>query len=308
MDADQTQRAARRPPVSAAEDRRLLDTAHSSLVAYMRLLATTGGGEVEEGPGHLAFAGAHEYPGTYTNGVIRTDPAGEQTTTPTELLACSDAFFGRWRRPYVVWVRGYRDGDLATELERRGFEARPPALGSPAILAERDRVAVTEAAGVEITETRDEEDFEAYLRLVGSVYELPDADLSLVERLLFSRNSLRDEGSHVYLARFRDSGVLCGGTSTYVTGSACHAAWCVVDPAARGRGVGPALLTYSARAGFRLGAEVFFGVASQMGEPVWNRVGFRTVTHYQRFVAPAPDGVSRPTSPSRARRGAARPV
>jgi len=300
--------AAESAGLSAGSPARLvLDACDRNLASYLEFLASTSaGGRVERGDGYLCFAGAHEYPGTYTNGVIRTDEASGGRT-PAELLARADAFFGSLGRSYVAWVRTHRDADLDRELQRRGVFVRPPAEGSEAVVMERHEFEPGPTPdGVRVAEADDDDQLREFLLLVASCYSMPEAELGLAEGVLFSVESLRHPDNHVYVARDLETGALLGGVTVYVSGQVGYLAWAVTDPLARGRGIGRFLFRHAAREAFAADASIAWGVASQVGAPIWRSIGFETVSRYKRYVVPAPDAVGGPaSSPARRpRRGA----
>jgi GNAT superfamily N-acetyltransferase len=59
-------------------------------------------------------------------------------------------------------------------------------------------------------------------------------------------------------------------------------------PEYRNRGLGEAMTWHAIRQGALAGCLVASLQASQMGEPIYRRMGFRTTTHYRTFTRPAP--------------------
>lgn len=55
-------------------------------------------------------------------------------------------------------------------------------------------------------------------------------------------------------------------------------------PKARSRGIGTAMTLHAMREGVRRGATVATLQATEMGEPVYERIGFRTVFNYQNYL------------------------
>ena len=65
--------------------------------------------------------------------------------------------------------------------------------------------------------------------------------------------------------------------------------WIGTRAAARGRGVADAITRALARIGFERGAARVILQASEMGLPVYQRIGFRTISSCARFLAPRPE-------------------
>jgi predicted GNAT family acetyltransferase len=59
-------------------------------------------------------------------------------------------------------------------------------------------------------------------------------------------------------------------------------------PAARGKGYGAAITRRNVADGVAAGCDVAILQASDMGFPIYERIGFRTVVEYVGFVDPSP--------------------
>jgi GNAT superfamily N-acetyltransferase len=257
----------------------LLQHADRNLTSYLKHLADTAtGGLSQDEPGFLLFAGTHAYPGTYTNGAI-----AKGTGVPAaELLARADDFFGRLGRSYVLWVRDHADSDLDTEARRRGLWLRPPASGNPCVVLQHPPELVPPAPGVSVRRIETEEDRQAYLSLVARSYQLDEAPVGLVESVLFSLASLRGERVMSYLALRGEAPV--AGCMVYLADGAAGLQWVVTDPSERGKGHARAASTALLIAAFERGSDSVIGQSSQLGLPLWLRMGFRVTTHYRRYV------------------------
>jgi predicted GNAT family acetyltransferase len=64
--------------------------------------------------------------------------------------------------------------------------------------------------------------------------------------------------------------------------------WVATSTSARRRGLGTLVTAAVARKGFQRGAELVVLQATELGEPVYRRLGFVPFTDYQRFLVPGP--------------------
>lgn len=264
--------------------RELIERGDASLVAYLRHLARTAtGGAFAEPPGLLLFAGGHNYPGTYTNGVIRT---GSEAAAGPAVLAAAEEFFGPRRRGYAVWVRGGADADLEAAARAAGLWQRPPVEGNPGIAIDRPPGDEPSPRGVEIRRVDSETGRRDYLTVVAAGYGVGDAGLSMAEVILFSLASLDSPEVAVFVA-YRD-GTPVAGTMVHVTTGAAGLYWAATVPQERGRGFGRATFRSAWEAGFAMGATCAVAQASAVGTRVWVRMGFQVVTHYRRYLASPP--------------------
>lgn len=266
------------------DQRELTARGDANLVAYLRHVAgTAAGGAVAEPAGMLLFAGGHNHPGPYTNGVIRTGAPGASAST---VLADAETFFGPRNRGFAVWIRGDGDADLEAVARSRRLWQRPPVEGNPGIAVDRPPDDEPTPDGVEIRRIDSEQGCRDYLTVVAAGYGVADAGLPMAEAVLFSLASLDVPNVAVFVA-YR-VGAPVAGTMVYLAAGAAGLYWAAVVPTERGRRLGRATFRSAWAAGFAMGATCAVGQASAVGAPIWVRMGFQVVTHYRRYLASPP--------------------
>jgi GNAT superfamily N-acetyltransferase len=257
----------------------------ANLVAYLRHVAeTSDGGGVRETAGVLAFAGGHNYPGTFTNGVIRIGATAQ--ASPAEVLATADDHFRPMSRGYVVWIRDHLDRDLEAACVAAGLFLRPPDEGLPGIAIDHTIEMPPYNPDARLERVQDEAAARAYLGIVAAGWNVADLPFELQERVLFSITSLNSPKVAAFVAYLEDEPV--SGCMTYVSDGCAGLFWAATLPAARGSGLGKATFAAACRAGFEMGAVCSTAQASQMGVPIWRRMGFDVPTHYKRYLAKPP--------------------
>jgi GNAT superfamily N-acetyltransferase len=269
-------------PTSPLAIDQLLALGDANLVSYLRHVASTAdGGSVHETDSVLAFAGGHNYPGAYTNGVIRIGDG--RRAGPAEVLGRADDFFRPMHRGYAVWIRDHFDADLEAACVAAGMWLRPPAEGLPAIAIDHpiDMPAYNPDARIErVTDDAGRRD---YVRIVAAGWNVADMPFELQERVLFSAASLDCANVAAFLAYL--DGEPVSGCMTFVSDGAAGLFWASTLPAARGTGLGRAAFAAACRTGFEMGAVCATAQASAVGLPMWQRLGFQITTHYKRYLA-----------------------
>jgi hypothetical protein len=254
-----------------------------NLADYVSLLATAAGGEAQEADGLVLFAGVHAYPGTHTNGLLRLDDG----PPADEALARADAFFAARRRSYTVWIREDVDADLEALVRARGFELRPPDEGMGFILRDApfDLAEHEPQRAVTLRALDDDGVAVDYVRVVGEAFGMAGAPVEVLARVFFDPRALRDTrvtGCVAYL----DGQAVAGG-HTFVTGDYAGQYSIATVESARGMALGRFCMARCVNDGLARGAKWAGAQSSEMGHPVWSKMGFDTVAHYRRYIGRA---------------------
>jgi ribosomal protein S18 acetylase RimI-like enzyme len=226
----------------------------------------------ETGDGLFA-AGADAFPVGYANAAMALGP--DAPADPHALLAEADAFFSARGRGYTLWTRGHLDADLAAAAESAGLRPFSTAPGmlleaplSDAPLPDGASLApVGDAAGVR--------DFasvsaRAYAPL-GMPSEVCARIFSMPERLL---------RPHVLSVVAYLDGAPVSAAQAILSHGVAGIYWVGSAPEARKRGLGEACTRQVGNAAFERGARCVVLQASQQGEPIYRRMGYREITRY----------------------------
>ena len=233
---------------------------------------------VEE-DGVLLIAGPNAFPVPFRNGVARVDGG----VPAARVLQQAQDFFASRGRAYTVLARASRDQDLIDTLCAAGMV---PVADSPCMLIEEPVTALPVPAGLRIecmTEPRHVLDA---VQINAEAYEalkLPAAET----RLFFGRPqevlSARVIGFVAYRGEAPVSTAL-----TLLSGEGAGVYWVGTVAAARRSGLGELCTRLATNAGFASGARVVTLQASPYGEPIYQRLGYRTYDRQLRFRFPAP--------------------
>jgi ribosomal protein S18 acetylase RimI-like enzyme len=240
----------------------------------MRDLTRRAGGVVVDEAGLLLFAGAHPLP-VVVNGAMCTSAA-----LPAErVLARAHEFFGERGRGFSVITRVHADGALRVAAESAGFRTFGNA---PGMLLERAPEPPRVPAGVELREVTREDDARDFASVQGAAYATYGMPPDVAPAVVGSLEVLRAPHIAAFLALLE--GEPAAGAMVVVTHGVAGIYWVGTTPAARRRGLAELCTRAASRRGFDLGARVAALQASEMGEPVYARMGFTTVTRYPTLV------------------------
>ncbi len=205
------------------------------------------------------------------------------------MLGRAEAFFGARGRGYTVLVRAHADRELAAAAARAGLVP----FGEPPAMVLRKRLAdARPPAGVVLRRVESEDDAAAFGRVMGEAYATYGMPLECGPALVGRLDVLR--APHIATVAETEAGVQAGAM-VIVTHGVAGVYWVGTTPAARGRGLAELCTRAATNAGFDLGARIAALQASVMGEPIYRRMGYVTVSRYPHLVRTKP-----PAPPSNA--------
>lgn len=246
---------------------------------------------VDEGDMVRSFAPGRPQP--YLNGVARVAVAQGEA-----LLARMREVEPRYRAaglPTSWWVDDTtRPADAASWLERAGLR---PGGGEAVMvlgLATTPEAALhagdTAAAdGVEVTVVEAMADLDAWIEVIAGAYGWADRERATLMQGLYDPRTPHGSNGRRIQVLARLGGTAVGGASLFGTAGQGWVTNVGTIPAARGQGVGGAVTAATLRLAMERGHPSAWLAASAMGEPVYRRLGFRTVGHVSHWIGPAPE-------------------
>jgi ribosomal protein S18 acetylase RimI-like enzyme len=260
-----------RADTSGADEARL---AYATLIAYSRATTTwCRRGSFEEDGGVLSYAGGSWIP-VNCNGAFRLDDA----VPAAEMLARADAFFARRKRGYTVKIRDTgQDDDLAAVCAAEGLVA----VGEPfpEMICRQPFTDLSPPVGVTIRVVGDEQgllDFTAVNADAYSVYGMPPE--VFVESFDQPAQLLGDEDAALVVA-YRGE-VPLAAALTYRSDGIASLQWVGTVAEARQLGLGRSITQAVTNLAFERGASKVTLQASEMGEPVYSKLGYETLYRY----------------------------
>jgi GNAT superfamily N-acetyltransferase len=135
-------------------------------------------------------------------------------------------------------------------------------------------------AGLEIRTAREGPALDEHRRIVATVFGMP---LEMVERL-FTDAMMTSREIETYVGYVEGEAV---ATSALLAFERVAGVYSVATlPEARGRGFGEAMTWQCVRRGAELGCVISALQASEMGRPIYERMGYRLVSPYRTFHRP----------------------
>jgi len=237
--------------------------------------------EIVERDGILLFTGASDFP-AFSNGVRRVDdavPGATAVEAATEFFAARDRGFSLWTRDLPV------DDDLHAAATASGIAAF--GNGAPQMIC-RHRVPVRDLPpGVTLAPITTRAEIDDYAQMSGAAYSVYGAPAEATASHFNGPNAMVAPHVHGVLARF--DGELVGGALIMLSHGIAGVYWVGVSEPARGRGIAFSVTAHVTNLAFDLGAANVQLQASEMGEPVYRRMGYEELYRYRLHLS-IPEG------------------
>jgi GNAT superfamily N-acetyltransferase len=237
----------------------------------LTLLARACGGKVLERDGMLAIASG--LPVAMLNITFVTEPLDDPQATLKEAVS----FYDEQRLPFVVRMR--EGVDLASE-EASVALGMPYSDTVPGMALYPVPPAPEPVQGLGIDRVRDSRRLRDYQRVAAEGFGMP---VEWTERLM-GPAFLEVPGFESYLGTMDGNPVAV--SSVFVDGEVAGVYNVATLKTHRRRGIGEAMTWRSIQRGREAGCTVAVLEASEMGKPVYERMGFRVVAPYRTFRRP----------------------
>jgi N-acetylglutamate synthase len=179
--------------------------------------------------------------------------------------------------PHSIQVRRGRTPDCELEAERLGLMVQAE---MPAMLVRPDELRPVETPDLQILRATTPDSLAQALATAAEGFGAPPELFTA----LYGLEVTGLDGVVVYLGRAGEEDV---STAIGYTVDGATGIFNVATPSAyRGRGYGAAVTTCALRDGFAAGAEFAWLQSSDVGRPVYHRLGFRTVDTYVLYAGP----------------------
>jgi len=271
--------------VTPVDDARLAALEHANLIAAIAFVGSNvEGGLVQRADGVALIASG--LPIRLFNQVLIEAPGSVPST-----IAEAVETLRRRGSPFVVNLRmGPDDGalPLMTKLGLVPLSARPWMPGMalhpvPSAATAGDAASTrTPDDGHEILRVTDAAGLEHHVRAAAAGFEMDEA---LVRAIMGGVAPARDDA--VVYVGYTDGLPVTSGLGLR-TGRTIGVYNIATIPSARKRGYGAAMTTRIADDGVAAGCDVAVLQASEMGRPIYERLGYRTVVEYMGYVDPPP--------------------
>ncbi|MBV8949613.1 MAG: hypothetical protein JOZ99_01965 [Actinobacteria bacterium] len=235
-------------------------------------------GVVHEEAGVTMFAGSPLWPGPFDNGMFVV----EARTTPADALTRAREFFGALGRTFCVWTGDHLDPELERAVRDAGFLSLGD--GTPQMVL-RDRLADAIAPeGVTLRAVDDDRTRRDYIAVLQQSFTPSQGTpAEVLENAFPDVDSLHGPHLRAVVAYAGEAPV--AGAFVLVSHGIAGVQYVGTVEGARGRGFGELVTRWVGNVGFDLGGRIAALQASEMGEPVYRRMGYETVTSYRYYMA-----------------------
>jgi ribosomal protein S18 acetylase RimI-like enzyme len=136
----------------------------------------------------------------------------------------------------------------------------------------------------ELTWVENAHDLARFRRVVQEGFADDEDEREMIDAVFAAVRSVEAPGVRAVIASTQ--GEDAAAAVVYLHEGVATVGWVGTVPRFRRRGLGGIVTAAAANAGFELGADTAFLIASEMGEPVYRRIGFRTVEDYRFWLPP----------------------
>lgn len=253
----------------------LLAAGDRNLAFVLRHFTRTAPGGVVYDDGRLLMVSCSStWPGPYHNGAFRLDPSLQ----PRKFMEQAEEFFAGRCPGYCLWVAAHADKDIEEEAGPAGYVSTGE--GVPRMVIDHPLPAPIPIPGVRLEPVTDEGGWRAYLAVTLESYAEMQAAEATTAHLGDAKVLLADHVGAV--VAYRGSAPLAAAMVVASDGIA-SVQYVGTVPAARRSGLGELCTQWAVNRGFDLGASAVVLEASELGAPVYQRMGFVERSRY-RFV------------------------
>jgi hypothetical protein len=196
-----------------------------------------------------------------------------------------EAFFAGLGRAYCVWTAAHDDGAFEDAVARRRFASLGD--GTPQMVLPTRLPDAVPPAGIVLRPVVDDTTRGDYVDvLTRSFTPSQGTPADVIEATFGSVDALH--GPHLRAVVAYEGPAPVAGALVLVSHGVAGVQYVGTVEGARGRGLGELVTRWVGNAGFDLGARIAALQASEMGEPVYRRMGYETVTRYRYWMGPPP--------------------
>ena len=253
---------------------RWLELADLNLAAVIKSrMNTLPNATLLEQHGQLAYSIGKPILDGHLNGILRYS----QDNSTQNMREFYNDFLQLLGHGFIIWIRNHADSKLETSLRSFGLTPmREP--GSAGMIIEH-RLSLPEApTDFQISKVSTNEEADDFNHVIAAAFGIP---LKISQLAIGRLDQLTKPNVAAFIIKSQDQAVAAG--MTVVEHGVAGIYYIGTIPQARGRGLGELCTRLLTNTGFDLGARAAILQASSIGEPLYQRVGYKTITHYRWY-------------------------
>lgn len=194
-----------------------------------------------------------------------------------EMVDRAEEFFGELGFDYSFWARAHANPKLEKILKDKGYKAgREPGSAGMIIF---DKIKSAEIPkGYRLKEVKNQKEIYDFMGVVEEAFEKEE---EVAQKMFSSSDVLVGPNVKSFLIYEGDKAVSAG--ITVLSPQIAGIYYIATLESQRGRGIGSYIVKISSNEGFEKGKEAVILQASELGESVYKKLGYKTITHYRTY-------------------------
>lgn len=219
----------------------------------------------------------------YSIGVESTDPHLNgalclNDAYAKEMLQKAKSFFTELDLDYTVWVRDHADVNLEQLLIDRGLT--PNRTPGSAVMIREERLNQNEVpAGFRVEQVTNRKQMDGFAEVIELAF---DKTPMLIDKMFETEPTLIHDNIVANVIYNENTPV--SAVMTVLSKDTAGIYWVGTIESARGQGLGSLITQVGTNVGFDKGKNLVLLQASELGERIYKKLGYQTVTHYRTYT------------------------
>lgn len=230
------------------------------------------GAKLYEGNGYIIYSIGVDTPDTHLNGGLCLDDEYAD-----EMVKKAEEFFGELGFRYSFWVRGHDNEKLESILKHKGYKpSRQP--GSAGMIIHEKINSVELPKGYRIKEVKSQSEIDDFIPIIKESF---DKEEIVVNKMFSSKEVLIAPNIKSFII-YNDN-IPVSSAITVLSSEVAGIYYVGTLESERGKGIGSYMVRISTNKGFDEGKSAVILQASKIGESLYKKIGYKTITHYRTY-------------------------
>ncbi|HLS31913.1 MAG TPA: GNAT family N-acetyltransferase [Flavobacteriaceae bacterium] len=195
-----------------------------------------------------------------------------------EMLERANVFFEDLNLDYTIWVRDHADFKLEELLKKSGW--KPSRIPGSAVMIIEEKIKKAELPkGFKVEKVIDRYHINDFGKVVKQAF---DKTRPLINQMLKTEETLIDDNIIAYVVY--EENIPVSAVMTVFSEDTAGIYWVATVEQARGKGLGSFVTQIATNMSFDRGKSLVILQASELGEGVYKKLGFQTITRYRTYT------------------------
>lgn len=230
------------------------------------------GAKLYESNGYIIYTIGVDTSDTHLNGGLCLDDDYAE-----EMVEKAEEFFGELGFKYSFWVRNHGNPKLEQILKDKGYKpSREP--GSAGMIIDKKIKSVELPKGYKIREVSSQKEIDDFKPIIQEAFQKEE---EVVNRMFSSKEVLIDSNIKSFLIYEGKKAV--SSAITVLSSEIAGIYYVATLESQRGKGIGSYIVRISTNKAFEEGKTAVILQASEFGESLYKKLGYKTITHYRTY-------------------------